>query len=65
MRDSKDGTYDKKELPRVDFPKWTCHGEKTLKMVVTVLWLLLLITHNLLLFSYKKFDRATLCVLTR
>lgn len=28
MRDSKDGTYDRNGLPRVDFPTWTCQGEK-------------------------------------
>jgi hypothetical protein len=36
MRDSKDGTYDKKLLPRVDFPQWTCHGEETLDIMSIV-----------------------------
>ena len=33
MRDSKDGTYDEKQLPRVDSPRWTCHGKKTVHII--------------------------------
>ena len=59
MRDSKDGTYDKKELPRVDFPKWTCHGKKTVHIILIIGFIadfidgILLIT--ILLFSYCWF----------